>query len=536
MLPILMFVAIGMACAVEFSSNQAHVDLWSHVRFGEDLRASGAGTSPWVNPDHLSQIAISFVLDQFGSAGLTLAKCILGLALIGFIVRHCRRMGVGLLTICAVSLLVAINLANYWTANPQIISYFCFAAMLFLLQSLFRSWSDRWRLVIRWRATKQVLIPYAPNRMKLLWMLPILFLFWSNLHGGFLLGLIALGIYLTTRSLEAWTTQGTLAKDLLIRFGCILVASVLVTSLNPFGLQLHQRLVYWGMQPWPEFLDWHAPDLSGLEQVPLSLLIVTWLFALAFTRQSRDFTGLLLTSIAAIASLESRYYAPYFTILFGFFIPLHFESVCRFFKISTVSTFEMIRPVHRWTFVTAAVGLILLLSMRLLIRPWSIQVNRSEYPVSAVKFVQDSNLAGKMAVAFHWSPYVLGKCGSNVEVALDRRYRLLYSQEAIDRHFDMFAGRVNSFRYRSPNSPGYDAGRLLRDDQPDLVLVDRRQSHAVQTMRKNRSKWTLLYQDSLAQVWGRSTRYDEPENSAYLAPPQRVVSNVKQLGAVSFRQ
>jgi hypothetical protein len=42
----------------------------------------------------------------------------------------------------------------------------------------------------------------------------------------------------------------------------------------------------------------------------------------------------------------------------------------------------------------------------------------------------------------------------------------------------------------------------------------------------------LLYQDSLAQLWGRSTRYDDPHNPDYLPPSNRQISDAPQTGYV----
>jgi hypothetical protein len=44
----------------------------------------------------------------------------------------------------------------------------------------------------------------------------------------------------------------------------------------------------------------------------------------------------------------------------------------------------------------------------------------------------------------------------------------------------------------------------------------------------------LLYQDSLAQLWGRSTRYDDPQKSDYLPPENRDVTDALQAGFVPW--
>ena len=46
--------------------------------------------------------------------------------------------------------------------------------------------------------------------------------------------------------------------------------------------------------------------------------------------------------------------------------------------------------------------------------------------------------------------------------------------------------------------------------------------------------FVLLYQDSLAQVWGRRERYDEPASADYFAEAERRISERPQEGSVTW--
>jgi hypothetical protein len=79
--------------------------------------------------------------------------------------------------------------------------------------------------------------------------LPLLFLFWANMHGGFFLGIVVCFI--------AWVTTGFLLflknkrgvrlelipVDLFIKFGGILALSILLTLINPWGLGIYRESV-----------------------------------------------------------------------------------------------------------------------------------------------------------------------------------------------------------------------------------------------------------------------------------------------------
>jgi hypothetical protein len=102
-------------------------------------------------------------------------------------------------------------------------------------------------------------------------------------------------------------------------------------------------------------------------------------------------------------------------------------------------------------------------------------------------------------------------------------------------HFDFVLGDgPASMRRRSPSSPPFDGSRVLEFGHPDLVLLCRRQPHSEKVMNQHRGRWVLLYQDDIAQVWGRASKYDDPGNPAYIPPCDRIVSETTQSGSVTW--
>ena len=89
-------------------------------------------------------------------------------------------------------------------------------------------------------------------------------------------------------------------------------------------------------------------------------------------------------------------------------------------------------------------------------------------------------------------------------------------------------------RHRSPNSPPPDGNRVLEYGKPDLVLISRGQPQSTHVMQMNRKTWVMLYQDRHAQVWGRSTKYDDPNSSLYIPPAQRSITDEPQIGTTTW--
>jgi hypothetical protein len=68
---------------------------------------------------------------------------------------------------------------------------------------------------------------------------------------------------------------------------------------------------------------------------------------------------------------------------------------------------------------------------------------------------------------------------------------------------------------------------------PELALLNRRVPHAIEVIR-TQPDWVLLYQDALAELWGRRGKYDDPQSPDYLPPEVRRIGNRPQSGFVQF--
>ena len=100
-------------------------------------------------------------------------------------------------------------------------------------------------------------------------------------------------------------------------------------------------------------------------------------------------------------------------------------------------------------------------------------------------------------------------------------------------HFDFLLGDVSKGRFRAEESGEVDPLRVLRYKNPNLVLIDRRFAHSVRVMSEQ-NDFCLLYQDSLAQVWGKANIYDDACRPEYVSVDRRRVSESIQQGSVTW--
>ena len=144
-----LLVALLLAGVLVFATiDRADPDLWGHVRYGQDVLASGhlpatatytytAASQPWINHENLSEIAFAFVADHAGGTGLAVLKTLLALGLLALMMASARRQGAGIATTSVAVLLVTFATAPGWSFRPQVFTYAFFAVQVFVLDRVF---------------------------------------------------------------------------------------------------------------------------------------------------------------------------------------------------------------------------------------------------------------------------------------------------------------------------------------------------------------------------------------------------------------
>jgi hypothetical protein len=390
---------------------------------------------------------------------------------------------------------------------------------------------------------------YSSRRMRWLWLAVPLFFVWANSHGGFVAGYCVFAAYLVCRSVEVLAMRGAAGRGLAARFALMLVVAGLATCVNPYGPDLHVWLAGAMDAPPPEITEWHPLSFTSPLVVPLAALLFFAGASLVRSRRPLDFTHtVLLAAILAQALMHQRHIA-FFAIACGFWLGGHFASLLAQWRVSaeaeaheadTTPAGKRHADTPEWltagTILASAVLAIVLVG-----RLSSMPVPSDRYPVAALRFMADYGLTGRVVVTYNWAQYALAALGARepgdegLRVQCDGRFDTCYSQAALDAHFDFILGDAGPrYRRRGPNSPPFDPRRVLRDGSPDLVLIDRRQKHAVGVMLRQTNDWLMLYQDEIAQVWGRAAVFGHPRGREYFHPQARAIGDEPQVGSVPW--
>ncbi|TWT46940.1 hypothetical protein Pla111_20420 [Botrimarina hoheduenensis] len=537
----LLIALLIVACAGPLSLNLVDPDLWGHVRYGQDWIADGvlprtashtytAEGYPWINHENLAELLFARGFATIGTPGMLIAKCLLGLAMLGMMWLAAQRQGVRPLATWALLLLVAHNLHAFFPMRPQLLSFLWCAAMLLIFDVAFAGWRNRRTDFVNVRRREDP----SPIDWRALALLPPLMVVWANSHGGIVAGL-AIGVTLLLG--RAFELLVRCRRDALPDAAGLITVAILclaATFATPYGVDLPRWLLHSLGTARPEITEWGPPLPGNPVFAPFVALVVLAIGTLLFTKRRRDPVQIAIMLLVGWQAVSHLRHIAFFALLCGFWLPPHLQSIAGRLRQQAAAGLPLatLTPRSRMIFSLALTLAIALQGGVVASRLLSLPVPRDHYPVDAIQWMADQETAGKLIVSFNWAQYAIAALAPDVRVSFDGRFRTCYPQAVIDRHFDFLLGDTWP-RCRCAASGPIDPARTLEVDRPDYVLVDRRYDIAVGVMQAaakpsapdQSAPWTLLYQDAIAQVWGRSDWVNDPRSPQHVADEWRLVSD-----------
>lgn len=532
-------VVLAVAALI-LSKNYADPDFWGHVRYGQDLLDDGLPTAAtytysaegfrWINHENLSEVVFATAANLGHVEWLLILKSLCGAGLIGWIISRSRKQGIDYPVANAVGLLVALNLMHFWSLRPQLFSYLFFAGIIGLLDfGLGKAKAGNDRIAV--------------------WLVVPLMGVWANTHGGFLAGLAVAIAYVTlqtiaqfpaaSRWLSAWFRSEIQPpvefsfKRLVCWRISLLLACLLVTLLNPYGWRLHAWLLESLGAPRPEIVEWRPPQLLDIVWWQWWLMVAITLPALSITRRSRNPVKLCILLLVLWQSIEHQRHIAFFAILFGYWMPSHVADLWQRIRQFIERRERDEKQIPQWVMGGTLLVALCAISFQWWQQVKQVPVHRNRYPVSAFQYMADRGLNGKLAVQFRWAQYSLAAFADHdIRVGFDGRFRTCYPQAVVDMYFDFAVGQSPE-RHRVSDRP-FEAHRFLVHETPNLLVIDRAQLHACQTIQRLKHEWTMLYRDSLAEIWGRRDIYDDSTRDTYISPADRDLHGKLQSGSVAW--
>jgi hypothetical protein len=400
-------------------------DLWGHVRFGQDMVAartirvpdtySFTTDRPWVNHEWLSEVAMAAAYDCFGAAGLNLFRIAIVLGVL-LLVWYAMPLVPDRLRILVAS---AGALGMLWRAypiRPQLLSLLLFAILL-------------------------KLVAMADNRKSFrpLLLIPVVMAAWVNLHGGWILGLAMLGLWMAITAVTAsW-------RERMVLLG-VLAASVAATLVNPYGYGMWTFLAATVGIERPMISDW-----LPLYQIPWNFWM-PWIAALglvlAAATEMRSRASLKLLAIAVVLGLMavrvSRLDA-FFAIAAMFFAARALGDRAA----EGSATQAVVLPVRRSPVLTVCFAAVLVTAPFIILpRITKVPIAPGSVPdFQVARYVRDQHLKGTVLIWFDWGQYAIWQFGPDLKVSMDGRRETVYSPALVDAHLRFYLGEPGAARY-----------------------------------------------------------------------------------------
>jgi hypothetical protein len=481
--PAMIAILIVVACG----TSTADIDLWGHLRFGMDTLNRGSLAMsdpyaysirglPWISHEWLSEIILAWIYAKLGVVGIKLVRFACAAAMVICLAGAVAETGARIELQFAVLVLAAIALSPEMQFRPQVFTYAMLAAVTWLLAC------ENFR-------------PPAP-----LWITIPMLALWSNLHGGFVTGLAALGIYALCVSVADLRAGRGFNRG--GRLFAITIAATVATLATPYGVgtwtsvlrtlshpPMMNEIVEWKPLPAAMLAIWHMPGLSLLFDIIVVIFFAGFAIALIIAPRGKDFPLVAIAVVMIAAAVSALRNVPLGVI--GCTVPLtrHLALALRQPTDAEQRVAEAWPPA-RASRLTEAILAILAVFLAFQMGIFSSTMNVDfTFPTGAVAFLRQHRLSGNVLAKFSWDDYVLYHCSPQSHVFLDTRYEMVYPDKIAHDYEDFYHNR-------------FDAKRVLNAYPHDYVMLD--PAAPAIALMSSEPGWKLIYADDQALLYARA--------------------------------
>lgn len=490
-IPALAFILIfGMAARAPLDS-----DLWWHLRAGQaslelgrpllvDFFSHTRFAEAWTNHSWLAQIVLFAVFYLGGH--LALGALVSVLAAASLLLVYAQMEGHPILR-AFILVLAATVAAPVWSPRPQLFSLLCFAILGYILYQNRKTGRGR------------------------LWLLVPLFILWSNLHGGYVLGMLLIAATAGGLVFDRFFPSPGTPRLPWKRIGQLLLWGALgglAVAANPNGPSMWAipfRTV--GVGVLRELIsEWASPDFHEITQQPFLWLLFLALGSAALSRRRIAGPDLFaLLGFAYLGFLARRNFGP-FALVAAPALSRHLPEVLSSMadrlaawsgrqgeawrrgplQVSRLQVSPGLQAGLNLAILALMAGAALL-KLLVVTSPGLLSFQTSVlFPLAAAQWIEKNHPAGEIFNDYSWGGY-LGWTLRGYPVFVDGR---------TDLYDD---GLLRSYLTAARGEPGWE--EVLDEHRVNLVLVPT--GGGLSRALANSPGWRLGYQDETAVVYLR---------------------------------
>jgi hypothetical protein len=387
-----------------------------HIRTGQyilehhtvptrDLFSFSRPGAPWFAWEWLTDVTYALCFRMAGLKAIVLLSGVMIALFATVVLRYTIWRGANPLVAALTTLLAVGASSMHFLARPHLFTLLLLPVCLWVVEA------DR-RQNTRW-----------------LWALIPVTALWTNLHGGFAIFLVCLGLLVLAYGIEM--AFGTPRWAQIRRYSALLIGCSLASLVNPYGIQLHVHIYEYLRADWIKNLvqEFQAPTFRSEGQFQFEVLLLAGLIAIGFLLRRRMFAEALWVLFLAHSSLISVRHAPLYATIAAPLIACELSewwrsAVAGMQKSSALRILYQLgadlAPGFRRTSIWPAV-LIVGLAMWDAPQKWPRDFPREMFPASMVHQHAGLVASGRLLTTDQWGDYIIYSFYPRQKVYVDGR-------------------------------------------------------------------------------------------------------------------
>ena len=492
-------VFVAVLFVLVFNSGQGLLgdgDTGYHIRTGEiilqtwdvpkqDIYSLHVPPLKWTAHEWLAEVIMAMIFRFVGLTGIVVFFAFLFAMTHWLLYQTLRSKSQDILLCTCITMLATATSSTHWLARPHSFSL--------LLAVIWCHCLDRFQY----------------NNDRTLMYLPLLMLFWVNLHGGYFIGLVLLAIYLignVVYSISGRPDQvqryRVKAKTLFL----VLIATVVICAINPYGFEIlwfpirvtSDRFV---MDRVTEFMSPNFHDV-----LPFKYMLLAAIGLLALSRSPLNLIEVALITLLSYMALYSGRHVSLFAIVAAPLLLRTAVSIIdrmpqpflRYYRNRNLNLNAIDTSLQGYFWPVIAV---LFVSGLILTGTLKYHFDDKKFPVAAVEFLKKETVTGNMFNNDEFGDYMIFAAWPTYRVFMDGRS-------------DMYGEKLGSAYLTIANvQPGWR--EILGKYDISWIIFDT--YSALTAALRDQRDWQPIYSDRVATIFVKKDAAHEPLLARYPA-------------------
>ncbi len=452
-------------------------DLWGRIKFGNDVLMLHnphlvdhynyvVKNVHWVDIEWLSGVILALAYNIAKTPGLLAVKFIIVSLILINIYHNLRNAKFSVLvSILLLSLVVDLISVGTFVIRAHLFTYLFLGLLI------------------------SVILNYRYINKRYLFAIPLIFIFWVNLHGGFIAGLALYGLFVISEILciklsNDYNNQLAENQQKITILVLTLVLALGVTLFNPWGFVLLKTIFVPDTLGRPEIPEWAPLNILSLNGLFYFVLLFLAIFSFLKSKLKIYLPEFLIFLILSIVPLIALRHLPLYGVSVVSLISLHLYSAIKQSFLKNLNGFNLVQLNTQYFFFVCSILLAVMINFQICKNAFILKYN--DMPYGAMKLLQNTNTKGNLVVYFNWGEYIIYHLGSMIKVSMDPRRELVYPRNIYNDNIRFTLGV-------------FDWDDILDKYDTNMVLVPK--NIAAYNLMKLKSGYECVYDDSLSALF-----------------------------------